>query len=440
MLNNLKLKLKKSNLSKHYKKTSESVQAKQYLAADKEWFNSVYAYNKNTLSLLPVADKIILKSIKSYFNLYSRKLESKARIRSLYIRFRKLSINRILVSKAELKHSSDKVTITVYVYNNQRSIYLSKLIDVSDAIINLNEEDYIIKNTSFSNKLLKQIKEKCLKVMKNIFEQKKSFAFALSKRKETLNENNKFISYERKYLKKLLFKCLKKEMLLMHMRQIIYFNKSKFEKTSFLPLINLIKNVYKKKVEFNLVNIKYLYLNSYIFLETLLTKIRKKKNTLDGVLMASLNMLELEPQDKLSTLYSTHKKVVINSKVDYLESKTVKKNTNLKTVLKKSPVNALNGRKIHEEYITSNVLDYIKYKYVTGIKIEAAGRFSRRSGAAKSLSKFTNKGNIRNIDSSYKGFPSVLLRGYARSNVQYTRLNSILRNGSFGLKGWVGAN
>lgn len=270
MLNNIKLKVKNYNLSKHYKKTSESMHLKHYLPADKEWFNSIYAYNKNTLPLLPVADKLILKSLKSYFNLYSYKLERNARIPNLEKRFRKLSTNRILVSKAELKHSSDKIIITVYVYNRQRLYYIKKLISICGAIINLNEEDYMIDHTEFSDLLLKEIKEKCLKIMWKVYEQKKSLV-------ETLNEKNIFKNYESKYIKNLLFKCLQKEMLLMHKRQIISFNKSKFEKTSLLPLINLIKNVYKKKVEFNLVNIKYLYLNSYIFSETLVTKIIKKK-------------------------------------------------------------------------------------------------------------------------------------------------------------------
>lgn len=165
MLNNIKLKVNNHNISKHYKKTNESMHFKHYLPADKEWFNSIYAFNKNTLPLLPVADKLILKSLKSYFNLYSYKLEKNAKIPILQKSFRKLSTNRILVSKAELKHSSDKIIVTVYVYNRQRLYYINKLIKICGAIINLNEEDYKIDDTEFSYLLLKEIKEKCLNVM-----------------------------------------------------------------------------------------------------------------------------------------------------------------------------------------------------------------------------------------------------------------------------------
>ena len=442
MLNNLKLKIKNYDLSKHFLKTENSMPVKHYIPADKEWFNSIYTYNKNTLPLLPVADKVILKSIKSYFNLYNYKLERKASIRNLETSLRELSTNRILVSKPELKHNSDRIIITVYVYNRQRSYYISKLISIGGAIINLNEENYIIEDIVFSNLLLSEIKEKCLKVMKKIYEQKKSLL-------KTLNEKNKNKSvfffqknYERKYLKKLLFKCLQKEMLLMHLRQIISFNKSKFEKTSLLPLINLIKNVYNKKVEFNLVNIKYLYLNSYIFSETLVTKIINNNNTVEKILKTSLSSLNIPPLDKLSTLYSTYDGVILNSKVNYLLSKNVRKKK-LKTLSNKNnirPVNTLNTSNINKNDMTSNVLNYLKHSDVTGIRIEAAGRLTRHSGAEKSVFKFEQLGSLKNIDSSYKGFPSVLLRGYAKSNVQYTKLKSKLPAGSFGLKGWVATN
>lgn len=48
---------------------------KHYPPANKEWSNSIYAYNVNTLKLLPVANKVIINIIRGYFNLYSRRLE-----------------------------------------------------------------------------------------------------------------------------------------------------------------------------------------------------------------------------------------------------------------------------------------------------------------------------------------------------------------------------
>lgn len=427
MLNNLKLKVKNYNLSKHSKKTNQSLRTKHDLPADKEWFNSIYAYNKNTLPLLPEAHKLTLKSLKNYFNLYNYELEKKARIPRIKKSFRKLSTNRILVSNAELKHSSDKIIITVYLYNRQRSYYINKLIRVGGSIINLNEEDYFIRNPIFSNLLLKKIKEKCSKIMLKVYKQKRSlFSFI---------ENNIFKNYQNKYIKKLLIKCLQKETLLMHQRQIISFNKSLFEKTSLLPIIKLIKNVYKKKVEFNLVDIKYLYLNSYIFSETLVAKIIKRKHKLKNILNASFQSFFLPPLDKLSNRYSTHNTIIRNSKVNFRVKSRLKKKI-LDNFFK---IRGLSSSNVHEEYITNKVLNSVKHKYTIGLRIEAAGRLTRGSGAQKSVYTSNQKGNLKNIDSSYKGYSSVLLRGYAKCNVQYTKLQSKLPRGSFGLKGWVGA-
>ena len=85
--------------------------------------------------------------------------------------------------------------------------------------------------------------------------------------------------------------------------------------------------------------------------------------------------------------------------------------------------------------MANTIIKLIKYKYASGIRIEVAGRLTRRNTAARSLFKLRYIGNIRNMDSSYKGLPSVLLRGYAKSNVQYSNLKSRIRIGSFGLKG-----
>ena len=47
-----------------------------------------------------------------------------------------------------------------------------------------------------------------------------------------------------------------------------------------LGLNSIIQKIYKKKVEFNIVNLKYLHLNSNIFSESITLKLRKRKNRL----------------------------------------------------------------------------------------------------------------------------------------------------------------
>jgi hypothetical protein len=74
---------------------------------------------------------------------------------------------------------------------------------------------------------------------------------------------------------------------------------------------------------------------------------------------------------------------------------------------------------------------------MAGIRLEAKGRLTRRFTASRSVFKIKWKGSLKNIDSSYRGLSSVILRGHIKSNVQYSIVNSKTRNGAFGLKGWI---
>lgn len=81
-----------------------------------------------------------------------------------------------------------------------------------------------------------------------------------------------------------------------------------------------------------------------------------------------------------------------------------------------------------------NVLKTIKNVDVSGIRIEVAGRLSRRTSSGKSIFKLRYKGNIKDMNSSYKGLSSVTLRGFAKSNLQHTKVTSFTRIGSYGIK------
>jgi hypothetical protein len=90
-----------------------------------EWFNSIYSYDNNYIKGITVLDKNLSSLIKSYFNFYfNKKFLYNKRI---ITRFRRLAIKRIFVSKAELKHTSCKVVITLYVYDEERRILARKL-------------------------------------------------------------------------------------------------------------------------------------------------------------------------------------------------------------------------------------------------------------------------------------------------------------------------
>lgn len=446
---------------------------KHYPPANKEWFNSIYSYNKNTSKLIPTADHIILKLVKSYFNLYSRKLEKKVKSPRLRIRARRLSTNRILVSRPEVKHTNDKVIITIYVYNRQKKYYLNKInriasIDQIDNLLPNWIKDILIEDEGPwpSNLKINVLRKKTLKVKSKVRKHKNMVLKMLRNNIKNKADDNKFKGYEVRYLKDYVSKSLRREIFSTYFRQLLFLNKSKFDERYLLPLTKLVKKVYNKKIEFNLVDLKYLYLNSYIFSDTLVTKIRNRKNRLLRVLRTSLLMFKLPLMDRIAVydeIYNRKRKLQ-NLKVQDLTSDSLALQVNSKKQSQSNDVldlllskvdsyNSLAKLKEYKNYLPQNLmsLDYplyltntilnsIKHKYVSGIRLEVAGRLTKRNTAARSVFKLRYKGNIKNMDSSYKGLPTVLLRGYAKSNLQYTHLKSRIRIGSFGLKGWVSAS
>ena len=170
-----------------------------------------------------------------------------------------------------------------------------------------------------------------------------------------------------------------------------------------LGLNSLVAKIYNKKVEFNIVNLKSLHLNSDIFSYAITLKLENRNNRLLRVLKQALKLVKM-PSFKKSYLYE---KKLDNGQLSHL---------------------SLNGYE-------KNVLNYIKHKSISGVRLEATGRLTRRLTASRSIFKFKYKGGLKNIDSSYKGLSSVMLRGHVKSNLQHTNLKSKISNGAFGLKG-----
>ena len=83
------------------------------------------------------------------------------------------------------------------------------------------------------------------------------------------------------------------------------------------------------------------------------------------------------------------------------------------------------------------VLRSLKHVNLRGIRVEAKGRLTRRFTASRSVLKTKWKGGLKNVDSSFRGLSTIMLRGIVKSNLQYSAINSKNRNGAYGVKGWV---
>ena len=227
-------------------------------------------------------------------------------------------------------------------------------------------------------------------------------------------------------------KALKRLKFYMFYKQLLYINQNKFNYSYLQGLMYLIKKIFNKNVELNLINLKYFYFNSDIFSQPLALKLRKKRNLL-RYLKACVRKVKIRKTNEIVNNYFFDLNKLSNVKdVDIL-------NNLLLNLLKQNEKNYTNNTVVKNKY-GFNVLKYIilnniKYKRVSGVRLEAAGRLTKRYTASRSRYKVIYKGNLENTLSSVKGYSSVLLRGNFKPNLQYTKLNSKSRIGSFGVKG-----
>ena len=403
MLDLFKLNYNKNRIKKRKIKLYEKYN-KHYPSAVREWKNSVYLFNKNAINLIPQVTILAIKLIKSYFNLYNYNLERKLRSNKLLHRLRRLSFHKIYVSNGEFKHTNNKVVITLYLYNRQRVNYNKK-------IIKSFYKSWWNQYTCFKRCYTLLKKQKLIESMATqSLEKLNRNKYLLINALELQTKNKEIIFYKNlsKYItifyKKLVKKSLDKSLLYDYYKQLIIINESKFNYNYLQYLKTYLEKIYNKNVEFNLINLRYIYLNSDIFSESISLKISKNRRKL----LKFLNYLK--------------RKVKIRNKKNLYQLTSNRLNNQDKNLLEKK------------------VLNNIRYKHVTGFRLEVSGRITRRYTASRSVSKLRYKGNLLNIDSSYRGLSSVLLKGNLKSNVQHTKLRSKTRIGSFGIKGWISGN
>ena len=418
MLNIIKSKLNTSYKKKRSNNKNVTIGYKNFVPAIRDWKNSIYVYNKNTLSLIPLASNYIMKLIKGYFALSNLKLEKKLRKEKLRRRSIKLSTNKIFLSDGEFKHTNDKVIITLYLYNRQKFNYLYKL---KKRYVNLFIKAIFLEKLNLIKSEGLKILEKQKKLSEDLMRILPSYSYKVS-----------FL--QRLYYKNFIKKALKRLKFYMFYKQLLYINQNKFNYSYLQGLMYLIKKIFNKNVELNLINLKYFYFNSDIFSQPLVLKLRKKRNLL-RYLKACVRKVKIKKTNEIINNYFFDLNKLSNVKdVDIL-------NNLLLNLLKQNEKNYSDNTVVKNIY-GFNILKYIilnniKYKRVSGVRLEAAGRLTKRYTASRSRYKVIYKGNLENTLSSVKGYSSVLLRGNFKPNLQYTKLNSKSRIGSFGVKGWV---
>ena len=331
------------------------------------------------------------------------------RTKRLLLRLRRLSLNKIFVSNGEFKHTNNKVTITLYIFNRQKRSYLNRMKKLRFYLLYTSEQ-----KSNIAKRIIRESKLKILHFLRKSVK-KETTLLNVIKINELINKSNGKVNYDSvidlcKYVRRFYKKYTTKSYIYIktffYYKQLIFINRIKYSYTYLKHLKNILEKLYNKNVEFNLINIKRFYLNSDILSESITIKLTKNRRKM------------------LRYMKNIKKKVKVNKKRILL----------IKPVREIRESISINKKNFADK-IKNLVFSALKYKDVTGFRLEARGRLTRRYTASRSVTKVRYKGNLLNIDSSHRGLSTILLKGNLRSNLQYTKLKSKTRIGSFGIKG-----
>lgn len=186
-------------------------------------------------------------------------------------------------------------------------------------------------------------------------------------------------------------------------RQLLL-NINKFRFGFINNLTGLVENLYGKKVEFNIVKLKKLHLNSDLFTQAVALKLKNRNNRLYKVLKSSLNKVKLPRIDRVTEIFHYVNKdellvnIIRNDNINsmfkssnhdplntlLLDTFADVDNIKVKVLRRRSSPLKVKQRSISLQNYVFNILKHLKMR---GIKIEAKGRVTRRLTAARSVFK-----------------------------------------------------
>lgn len=403
----------------------------QYFPAwSKEWRNSVYHYNSNLIKNFPVYDINIYKIIKSYFNMFF----NHQFLKYDYIRpkRRRLSFNKIFLARPEIKHTNSKAIITLYAFNREKFALLKKI--------------QIL--TKLTKKIIEFVQRKnCLLKIENIFF-KFNMIFAILKNRNLLQDFYAYYSTlkiskikAKEQANKWIKLIFKKELTLIRKYKFrLNLNKYKFEDKLLYGLSNIIRKLYNKEIEFNIVNLKNIVFNTDLFTEISTLKIKKRNAKVVRIMNIMLNKANLPYLNRIQETGRLDNNVslkLVENKYKTLNIRNILGTKfNLDKLLNKIFI-SINDKLLSQRGLYDMVFNSIKYKNMAGIRMEVKGRLTKRYRADRSVYKLRWKGGLKNIDSSFKGLSVRKNRGHLNPNVGYSIFASKRRIGAFAVKGWM---
>lgn len=402
----------------------------------KEWKDTIYSYNKNTIKNIPSHHLNINKIIQSYFNLYFSTEKNNQNKRFIYpgkfitMKRRRNLLRKIYVSNPDIKYTNNKAIITLFTLNRERNYLFKKYIKTNKKIQSYLMQRYLFlyKNNIMNlyNVLLTNYKNKHISYF-------------------LLRNKNKFIQYKLKYLGKfLLLKNLylkkvwsriiktfiKRHLIFLRKYELLYsLNQLKFNRLTLLNKLSLLLNkILGKKIEYNIINLKSIIFNSDLFTHAIALKFKKrksfnyKKNILS--ILGRVNFPYFKDLDN-SHANSEGTSYILNKYKDGKILSYINNHQNLDKFI--NEIHGATNQNIHKEIFNS-----IQYKNIEGIRIETNGRLTKRYRADRAVHYRKWKGGLQKTSLN-----STLFRGNVNPNISYSIANDTRRVGSFAIRGWI---
>jgi hypothetical protein len=155
---------------------------------------------------------------------------------------------------------------------------------------------------------------------------------------------------------------------------------------------------YKKKVEFNIVNMKSIIFNSDFFTKILTQKLKNRKTNILRVMGIILNKAALPKINRIIEKSPTIKSVDFNlleNKFKSLNLSSILIDNNLSELLNNIYYNVLSSSDFNFDFdlkknyakIYDIIFNSINYKNLGGIRLEVKGRLTKRNRADRALFK-----------------------------------------------------
>ena len=328
--------------------------------------------------------------------------------------------------------------------NNEKFTKLKK----GKLVITLGEKRTVKKKQAITF-FFEDQKKMCIKLLNFVF-------FLLKHNRKTSLKQRCDISYlfnqfKQKHYRTFMKKQLKKEITAINCFSRFSLKGFKLGKATVM-LKQCLHNIYNKKIELNLVNLKYLHMNSDILIKAIIIKFKKRRSDISKLLNKSIKLVQI-PNEKYLVLKNKPTKFNLDVYKGMSTNNVISDNENNKRLFEKlsKQIYSYKGKIRHiygglSEIEIKNALNSVKYKLVTGVTLQAKGKLSKAFSATRAVFKFKYKGSLKNLDylsnrDLKENYPtSYMLRSQYKPNLQYTLSSSTKRSGTFGVKGWVSSN